>query len=269
MSTEKKPVILFVDVLGVRSKWLSGGQPAAEAAFQEFRTLIAASMKGTVSDSLVRGVVESDSAALTFSSLLPALDAAKALYSAAFRRKRGRVWLRGCIVSLDGHDALRTSTTFSGKLDKIELNLYSKPLLEAIAVEKSGFKGMRLLVESSLINAEVRATVKQPIGHLNFIPLCKLKAMHYPKRIDRLFVDYLWMASIDRDEFDDMRSIMAVRLRGAAGDPEEFSQAAATQVVFHECGAILGSLGGKVHYRTLTDAERAEEEAAPKSNPVA
>ncbi len=267
MSADKKPVILFVDVLGVRSKWLSGGQPAAEAAFQEFRTLIAASMKGTVSDSLVRGVVESDSAALTFSSLLPALEAAKALYSAAFRRKHGRVWLRGCIVSLDGQDALRTSTTFSGKLKSIELNLYSKPLLEAIAVEKSGFKGMRLLVESSLITAEVRAAVKQPIGHLNFIPLCKLKAMRYPKRIDGLFVDYLWMATVERDEFDDMRSIMAVRLRGAAGDPEEFNQAAATQVVFHECGAILGSLGGKAHYRTLRDAERAGEEVTPNSTP--
>ena len=258
MSTESKSVILFVDVLGVRSKWLSGGQPAAEAAFQTFRTLIAASLKGPVSDSLVRGVVESDSAALTFASLLPALDAAKALYSMAFRRNHGRVWLRGCIVSLDGQDALRISTTFSGKLAKIELNLYSKPLLEAIAVEKSGFKGMRLLVESSLINAEVRTAVKQPIGHLNFIPLCKLKAMRYPKRIDGLFVDYLWMGSVDRGEFEEMRSIMAVRLRRAASEPEEFTQAAATQVVFHECGAILGSLGGKVHYRTIKDAERAE-----------
>jgi hypothetical protein len=258
MSAAETPVILFVDVLGVRSKWLTGGQSAAEAAFQEFRTLIAASMKGTVSDSLVRGVVESDSAALTFSGLLPALESAKALYSAAFRRKRGRVWLRGCIVSLDGKNALRTSTTFSGKLSKVELTLYGKPLLEAIAVEKSGFKGMRLLVESRLINPDVRVAVKQPIGHLNFIPLCKLKAMRYPKRLDGFFVDYLWMASVNRDEFEDMRSIMAVRLRGAASEPEEFAQAAATQVVFHECGAILSSLGGKAHYRTLRDAERAE-----------
>lgn len=255
MSAEKKPVILFVDVLGVKSKWLSGGQPAAERAFKEFRNFIAASINGAVSDSLVRGVVESDSAALTFSGLIPALDAAKTLYSVAFRRTRGRVWLRGCIVGIDGQDSPKTSTTFSGKLEKIELNLYSKPLLEAIAVEKSGFKGMRLLVERSLIDVQVRAAVKQPIGHLNFIPLCKLKAMRYPKRIDGQFVDYLWMGSVNRDEFDEMRSIMALRLRGAASDPEEFTQAAATQVVFHECGAILSSLGGKVHYRALKDME--------------
>lgn len=261
MSSKSMPVILFIDVLGVRSKWLSGGQKAAEQTFQNFRTLIASSLKGAVAECLDRGVVESDSAVLTFSSLTSALQASKAIYMAAFRRKDGRVWLRGCIIGQDDLGSLRTATTFRGKLSKVELILYNNALLEAIAVEKSGFKGMRILVESRLVTPEVRAATRQPIGHLNFIPLCKLRAMRYPKRLDGLYVDYLWMGTTDREEFDQMRRIMALRLRGAASDAEELSQAAATQVVFHECGAILGSLGGKAHYREMQRGRAHPEEA--------
>jgi hypothetical protein len=133
--------------------------------------------------------------------------------------------------------------------------IYGGPLLDAIAIEKSGFKGMRLLVEHKLITPEIRAEFKQPLGHLNFIPLSKLKSSTYPTRLNDAFSDYLWMGSIDREDFEELRKIMALRLRLAAGEPEEFVQAAATQVVFHECAAILNSIGGKAHYRDLQQAK--------------
>jgi len=173
------------------------------------------------------------------------------MYLASFGRPNRKIWLRGCIVGHNEEDALRKLTSYSGKLSKIELMLYSGALLDAISVEKSGFKGMRLLVERSLVTSEVRAALKQTMGHLNFMPLSKLRDSTYPKRLQDSFVDYLWMGTTDRDEFENLRRTMAVRLRLAANEPEEFIQAAATQVIFHECAAILSSLGGKMHYRQL------------------
>jgi len=38
--SEAHPVILFVDLLGVRARWLKGGRGAAEAAFKKFRNMI-------------------------------------------------------------------------------------------------------------------------------------------------------------------------------------------------------------------------------------
>ncbi len=254
MSLKPKRVILFVDLLGVRSRWLKGGRDEAEKAFKGFRTLVAASFKNANMDHLEHGLVESDAVALTFSDLQTALAVAKAMFLAAFGRPNRKIWLRGCIVSHGEGDTLRKATTYSGKLSKVELMLYSEGLLEAISVEKSGFKGMRLLVERELITSDVRAVIKQPMGHLNFIPVTKLRDSTYPKRLDDTFMDYLWMGTTDRDEFEELRSVMAVRLRLAANEPEEFIQAAATQVVFHECTAILSSLGGKVHYRGIKQA---------------
>jgi len=66
MSAKTNRVILFVDLLGVRSRWLKGGRDEAEKAFKEFRTLIASSLKNANMDHLVHGLVESDAVALTF-----------------------------------------------------------------------------------------------------------------------------------------------------------------------------------------------------------
>ncbi len=63
--------------------------------------------------------------------------------------------------------------------------LYSKALLEAISVEKAGFKGMRLLVARDVITPALKTALKQPMGHLNFIPLTKLRNSTYPEEIGR------------------------------------------------------------------------------------
>jgi hypothetical protein len=126
-------------------------------------------------------------------------------------------------------------------MTQVEITTYSPPLLTAISVEKSGFKGMRLLVDGALITKPIRAAWKIPIGKRTFIPFRRLRHSVYPAMGDR-FEDFLWMASGDNEEWDDRKIVMAKRLRLAGNDPEEFAQAAATQVVFHECDAILQSL---------------------------
>ena len=97
--SEPKQVILFVDLLGVRARWLKGGRAAAEEAFQDFRNLIAYSNKGQNPEDLIHGLIETDAAALTFSSLPTALEVGRRMFSAAFNQIRTdeqrRPWLRG------------------------------------------------------------------------------------------------------------------------------------------------------------------------------
>lgn len=264
-------VLLFVDLLGVRARWLQGGREAAERAFQEFRNLVATSLRNVRTEYLTHGLVESDAAALTFRNLETALCVARTMYLAAFSQTNRIAWLRGCIVKHQEESFLRRSTSYAGRISHVELMIYSGGLLDAISVEKSGFKGMRILVEKDLVTPEINGALKQPIGHLNFMPLTKLRDSTYPARLEDSFVDYLWMGTTEKDRFEEIRKTMAWRLRNAASEPEEFIQAAATQVVFHECAAILSSLGGRVHYeelkrKKLAEAELKDEIAIPKND---
>ena len=51
------PVILFVDMLGARRKWETGGVAGATAAFQKFARLVVAAVKEE-SASIVEGGVD-------------------------------------------------------------------------------------------------------------------------------------------------------------------------------------------------------------------
>jgi hypothetical protein len=253
-------VILFVDLLGVRSRWLRGGRPEAEAAFQDFRNLIAHGLRGCPANELIEGTIETDAAALTFSDVHPALRVAKRLFLAAFnqtaRRESRRPWLRGCIVPRDGESELRTGSAFSGPLAQVKLMLYKPALLDAIAVEKSGYRGMRLLVSRDLVNSALNAATKLSIDGFSFIPLKKVRSSYYPKRVEETYVDYFWMATDDPAELTSLERVMALRLRASALDPEEFAQAAATQVLFHECSAIIGSLRTRKEFQDRKTARR-------------
>lgn len=260
MSNAEKPVILFVDLLGVRSKWLKGGREAAEHAFDDFRSLIARAVKATKTKDLMEGLVESDAMALKFSTVTAALEVVKIMYLMAFKRAKGPLWLRGCIVASSDEGYLRKPTVFSGTMSNVQLMLYSSALLDGISIEKAGFKGMRLILPKELMTAEARAATKIPIGQLNFMAVSCLRGSTYPKRLQDEFHDFLWMANSDLNEFEELKKVMAIRLRSAARDPEEFAQAAATQVVFHECAAILSSLQGRARYKERMD-HQADTEA--------
>ncbi|MEY3480256.1 MAG: hypothetical protein RIQ71_1031 [Verrucomicrobiota bacterium] len=270
--SERRQVIFFVDLLGARSRWSKGGRAAAELAFQDFRNLIAHSIKGRQSDELIHGLIETDAAALTFANVQSALDVGKKMFSAAFEQtkneKSRRPWLRGCIVARDGDSPLRTASNFSGPISQVELMLYNPALLNAISVEKSGFKGMRLLVSKTLISPVLTKENKLSIGSLSFITLKKLRNSTYPKRIEGGFIDYLWMATEDAERLTAMERIMARRLRASAHDAEEFAQAAATQVLFHECAAIIGSLLTRQYFQSLKTGRRAAKSQQLAANKI-
>jgi len=241
--------LVFVDVLGVKDQWPKGAQ-SVQTLFRDFRAMALNCLEaGTLKQAVVGGI-ESDSVALVFPSTLNALLFARHLFRTAFASARKvddrRWWLRGAITTGPPTGTLRQeepTTAFPG----IRSFLYSDELLNAIAVEKSGFKGMRILVENTLVTKELQNSLCVPIGKRTFIPVRKLNDSYYPIAIEQRFQDYLWMAPDASDprtfeHWERSKNVMARRLRWSAKSTEETTQAAATQVVFHEASAIIRTL---------------------------
>jgi hypothetical protein len=241
-------VILFVDMLGARKKWQTGGVQAAVEAFDHFARMVIAAVRAEDPKSVIRGGIETDSAMLVFEGAVPAFAVAKRLYHYAFTNRRNpnapRLWLRGSMVR-DGDDIfLRRSSRMGAQFDNVEVFTYSPPALDAISIEKSGFKGMRLLVKTDLVTDAVKSAFRIPFGEMFFTPFKRLRYSGYPAGKDDL-VDFLWMACKDDAEWEDISLHMTYRFRHSSRDADEFAQAAATQVMFHECGALRTNAVGR------------------------
>lgn len=237
--------LLFVDMLGVKSRWHQDGRVGAEAAFSEFEGLVVQVVKDHAAGDVLAGTIESDAAALVCSSQHVAVTIGKELFRQAFSivtsGNHKRPWLRGAILPYSGGLSLRVQRKTA--VGNISASVYEGSLLDAIAVEKAGFKGMRLLVASVLVNDSLRGAHSLMLDNGKLLHSFK-RTTHggYPGRLNDGYEDLFWMATADPDEWKSLRWTMARRLRWAAKDPDEFMQAAATQVLFHEYTAILGSL---------------------------
>lgn len=233
-------VLLFLDLLGARKAWQRGGPSAAKDAFDRFYRFVVAGARADAAN-IVSGAIESDSACLVCADLETALRVGGLIYRIAFRARPSRrfpfqPWIRGAIVETDG-SGLRLERGLSGVFDKVRLFSYSAALANAIWLEKSGFKGMRLLVQSDLIAPSTRRAFRFKRGERRFPLLRRLRSSGYPADVQ--MEDFLWMLDGTEADWDVTCRVMGVRLRWAASDVEEFAQAAATQLAIHECSAIV------------------------------
>ncbi len=248
------PVILFVDMLGARKRWESGGVTESMPTFYRFKKMVNIAARRAPAGEVLDGVIETDAAMIVCKSTVEAARIAQRLYLSTFavsiNPTTRRLWFRGCIVPHNEGDFLRSGEPLRQPVQGITAFRYSESALEAVSVEKSGFKGMRLLVKSELINSDVHAQMKIPFNTHTLIPFRKLKYSSYPKRIAGQYTDFLWMACKSESEWHDLTLHMTSRLRYASHDTEELAQAAATQVVFHECGAIRQSVIGRAKRAT-------------------
>lgn len=248
-------VILFVDMLGARRLWQTGGVTQTMPAFYGFKRMVNVAARRAPPGEVQDGVIETDAAMLVCRSTLEAARIAQRLYLGAFVIRKNasttRHWIRGCIVPHSDGDFLRAGKPLREPLQGITAYRYSESALEAVSVEKSGFKGMRLLVKSELIDDTVRSQMRIDFDKHTLIPFRQLKYSHYPARMEKEYTDFLWMACQSESEWKDLTRQMASRLRYASRDPLELEHAAATQVVFHECGAIRQSV--------ISRAKRARE----------
>lgn len=236
--------LTFLDLLGTKKKWETGGRAAVEAVFARFERLVLDGFAALGAEGVLDGGIESDSAAFIFSDETKALRFTQTVFSAAFaapgvENEANRLWIRGTIVPLLEPVPPRAATPMDAPFAHLSIHRYAPAFLQAISVERSGFKGMRILIAESLITEAVRAALRIPVGQRQLIPLRRLDHSDY--RVEA-FQDWLWMAVADDDAWARGLRQVATRLRWAAKDSEEFVQAAATQVVFNECEAIRASL---------------------------
>jgi hypothetical protein len=238
-------VVAFLDLLGVRARWHEGGRESAEAAFGRLESLVAETLSRLAPKSLRDGAIETDSAAIVFGATEDALAFIRDLFTDAFaasgRARDERLWIRGTVTALHGRGALRRSEHLA-QHGKVRVFRLEGSLLDAIAVEKSGFKGMRIVVEEKLLTQAVRDRFAVKAGSRDFVPFRSLTNSVYPRRIADVYQDFLWMARSQEVEWRKLKRAMSNRLRWSAQDSEEFVQAASTQVVFNETAAIFRSL---------------------------
>lgn len=240
--------LLFIDMLGVRSRWHESGRAGVERAVEKFHHLVreAAGKSGFAEQ--LEGGMESDSVALICPHTEAAVKIGCIAFTSAFMQPESfdqeRLWLRGVIAPSASEEALRSRNVVPA-MGTVERHSFSGGMLDAIAVEKSGFKGMRLLIADVLVTAELCAQFRRPRGNLNIVPFKKLRYSQYPTRVAESFQDVLWMDSRNGEGAIDERLRMEQRLRWSARVAEEFVQAAATQVVFHEYSAVEFSVSAR------------------------
>lgn len=258
--------LVFIDMLGVRDKWAKNGRQGAEDAFKKFRNLIAHSLRAIPPEEILGGVIETDAVIIRCASTNSALKFAKTIYTDAFEQtidnENNRIWLRGVIIPQKADDLMRWEKSLNKPYDQVKLMLYNNDLFDAIALEKSGIKGMRLIVDKDLITEKVRKDWIIKIGEFNFITLKKLRNSSYPSQLTDKYYDFLWMATGDEEQNQTLDRTMALRLRKSASSSEEFLQAAATQLLFHEYAAMLGTLQKKLYFQAQKRLKRQKSDEA-------
>ena len=134
------------------------------AGVSHFRSIITqaiTSKRGSVS----HGAIEADSAALVCPSLRNAVAVGRKAFHIAFlgaiQQSDERFWLRGVIIPIEGDASLRMEEPLEDNLKQVRVSKYSEPLLDAISAEKSGFKGMRLLIGGGFLL--VRSNAPHPL----------------------------------------------------------------------------------------------------------
>ncbi len=235
---------LFMDLLGVRAKWISGGRTAAEEAFAGFRAVVNHGVRSVDPSCVLAGVIESDSAYICCDTLRTALEVGRQTYMRAFQppAHSSRLWIRGVVMPGPGSSGLTRSAPLSGTYPQVIVVRYHGRLLDAIAAEKSGFRGMRLLVGRGRGVGQPQRGKVDPIhvGQYHLAPFLKVRAPAYPRALAG-FRDFLWMATDDEEEHQVLMTHMFHRLRWASEDPEELAHAAATQVIFNHWDALRAS----------------------------
>lgn len=238
-------VILFIDLLGARANWKRGGVIAATEAFQRFTNMFIAAIRVDAASHVVGGGIETDAAMFVFDSATAALTVARRLFLWAFDNANNpeatRLWLRGSLVPC-GDEVEPRRQSLIGSSCAGHVFTYTPAALDAISIEKSGFKGMRLVVRADAIDEVEREQMKVTMEECWLSPFKHLRYSSYPQTTGVHFEDFLWMVCSNEEQWRDLSLHMTSRLRHSSCAPEEFVQAAATQVVFHEVAAVRQSV---------------------------
>ena len=241
-------VLLLIDMLGVKARWHTGGRRSAKKAFDRFESIMVESLSSS-DERPTAGLIETDSCVLVFPTLRAALAVARHAYLCTFLASRApkdeRLWFRGVAVPYHGTLSFRNQKSLSQRNERVVVSHLDSALFDAIAAEKSGFRGMRILVGGGNgvgTNAK-RAASRVEIKAKHYAPFLRVRTPPYPKQLAKgRFYDYMWMASESVDETENLKRAMGNRIKWSASNPEEFLHAAATQVIFNHWNAFVHSV---------------------------
>jgi hypothetical protein len=252
--------LLCIHMLGARARWRTGGHEAAVATFEDFADLVLDTTSTIDVASSIVGDIESDWCAIVCPSTESALALGRRIFRRAWLESRtpedSRLWLRGVVMPYEDTSSPR-ATEQDDELKGIKRTWFSPSTLPAMSALNTGFHGMRLLVADSLLNDQIRGTFRIPLGRLGVIPFRRMNYTPYPGVVQRGFQDFMWMAETEQ-EWGQYTMRMKQRMLWSAADADEFHVASSTQIVFHECDAILQSVARK-------NMMRRHEEGGPGS----
>ncbi|MGE3175106.1 MAG: hypothetical protein AB7O97_20935 [Planctomycetota bacterium] len=244
------PVLLTLDLLGSDSRYRQGGPGAAAALFDDFADLVLDTAATLDVSAELRGDIEADWCGLVCPSVESALALARRIFRRAWLDPRSsddlRLWIRGAVTPTED-DAVR-HTAPDDDLAGIRRTTATPGLMRALAALRSGFQGMRILVDEALLTDPLRGMFRVPLGRLGLIPFRRMNFTPYPPNLKKTMQDFLWMAETPA-EWNNYVMRMKQRVLWSAADPVELEQAAATQIVFHETDAIVQSVVRKNQMR--------------------
>ncbi len=237
------PVLLYLDLLGADQRWRRQQAAEAQALFDDFADLVLDTVGSLdVADQVV-GEIDSDQAALICPSIESALAVSRRIFRRAWLDPRTsdelRLWMRGVITS--GDEEVVRVIAADEELPKIRRTSATSSTMRALSALRSGLRGMRLLVDESLLNDPLRGLFRVPLGRLGFIPFRRMNFTPYPDNLPRDWQDFLWMADTQA-EWSNYTLRMKQRMMWSSNDPIELTEAAATQALFHEVDAIVQSV---------------------------
>jgi hypothetical protein len=139
---------------------------------------------------------------------------------------------------------LRYEEEFGTDFSQVRVFRLSREVLQAISIEKSGFKGMRVLLKRDdykrkALKVAVSFTHKD--YHTDVTPVRRLPDALYPPILRGEYKDFLWMMCDTQAEWELLKYLAHKRLFSAVQHPDEYIHAAVTWSLFSVAGQQLAS----------------------------
>ncbi|MCW5898590.1 MAG: OST-HTH/LOTUS domain-containing protein [Flavobacteriales bacterium] len=242
-----KRAVLFVDVLGVQKMWRSGGAVAVKERIEEFNTFVTKQLPYLPDyvhrDAEFTVMLGGDSVAILCQDVVQAVEIGIHLFEQAFYSSastRFPFWLRGAISEWNNqYSPISAAPIFSKGVQVGKVETMEDDYLRVLALEKSGYRGMRIIIERGLgrqANEEFTrlwSDFKRPLYLIT-----QLREMVYPPGGE--YSDVLWMAN-DELKYGHFKGIMAQRFKASVKDSDEMMQAAWTRATFDMVDSLVWS----------------------------
>lgn len=237
--------ILYIDLLGVQKMWRVGGAAAVKTRIEEFNDFVVTQVSYLPSavhrDAEYTVILTGDSVSIMCQDHIQALQIGIHLFEQAFyatEKYSSPLWVRGAISSWSNQYLPFNTKPITSKGIQIGTQyVMEDDHLNILALEKSGFRGMRLLIDESLVSSETESLQRQWANFKRPLKIVtRLTENTYPE--GRPYADVLWMADSE-EHYSHFQGIMSSRFKRSTSDPDEFVQASWTRAMFDQVQSLV------------------------------